>query len=436
MTVILLKYGLPALLGYILFIGISGQFNPFRRPVTQTARPSWFFGLWTGLTVAAVFTLGLHMAYSMSLESARSLVTPSAMILGVTLITGFTLSILYRRSISDSPLDTATTVDAIAHEPAFDEALDNASDIVALDDLDKTLALSELPSDCDETIAEATDLMDEDIHSESLLELNAHPENAHSESMTVEDSTALTSEATQDLTDQSTSEILAEPVAEESIEVTAESIPDANLTGALDQEIQLRQQTEKHLRITRKALAVLESESRSYEMSKADALTHLESELEERIRQTAKAEARGNREAAKRQSLESDMLNAKQELAEAKKALRKNTAARAKALSTADRAVTFARQSINARSIAEKRVKELEESLKNRQATISSLIQSLEKEKGRTQIELQSMAKQMLMEEKQLRARRRLDEAARRVEGKFTNRLVKKVARSRPVASD
>jgi hypothetical protein len=216
-------------------------------------------------------------------------------------------------------------------------------------------------------------------------------------------------------------------------ELTA--IVDDQLKGALEQEIQLRQETEKHLRITRKALAVLESESRSYEMSKAEALTHLEEELENRIRQTAKAEARGNREAAKRLSLEADVVSAKQQLSAAKTELRKNTTARAKALATADRAVTFAKQAINARSVAEHRVKELEATLSNRQSTISSLIQSLEKEKRRTQNEIQVLAKQMLMEEKQIRARRRLDEAARRVEGKLTNRLVKKVARSRPVTA-
>lgn len=470
MSVIALKYCLPALLGYILFIGISGRFNPFNRPAELVHRPSWFFGLWTGVAVAAVLTLGLHMAYSMTLESVRHLFVPSATVLAALLIAGLCGFLWYRSSVNqtlageastsaaagswslqnnalaeraDRPADTISdeSVEALAlnkgeaasaiSDKDINSALDSAAEMLSDDEFDATLAFAEY----DDTEAESGEFSHPDATPEATTDVNSAVGTPNSAVHAPEGPPMAmqSSELKIDSNTQAELHSLSIDNAGTPTELTA--IVDDQLKGALEQEIQLRQETEKHLRITRKALAVLESESRSYEMSKAEALTHLEEELENRIRQTAKAEARGNREAAKRLSLEADVVSAKQQLSAAKTELRKNTTARAKALATADRAVTFAKQAINARSVAEHRVKELEATLSNRQSTISSLIQSLEKEKRRTQNEIQVLAKQMLMEEKQIRARRRLDEAARRVEGKLANRLVKKVARSRPVTA-
>ena len=78
MTLLLFKYILPALLGYTLFVGIAGRFNPIRKPELLAERPSWMLGIWTGLSVVLVLGVGLHMAYDMPLEAARGLARPAA----------------------------------------------------------------------------------------------------------------------------------------------------------------------------------------------------------------------------------------------------------------------------------------------------------------------------------------------------------------------
>lgn len=443
MSVAILKYGLPALLGYILFIGISGRLNPFAKPAQLPTRPSWFLGVWTGLAVAGVLTLALHMAYGTSLENAQGLFMPGAIALGALMLIGLVGFFIYKRKINSAILRQDTTlsdsfesIDTVIAGDLDGTMISDAGTVTGLDQqhsdeleeqsiLEAALAQAAAEDDIDE--------FDKTLGLSDAFDLDYKEENktadAVNEAKDLESNAELTDSASRSIETADHTLAFTYPAPES--EVDADKVEDMQLKSVLEQEISLRQETEKHLLITRKALSVLESESRSYEMSKAEALTHLEAELDNRIRQTAKAEARGNREAAMRQSMEGDVLLAKQELAEAKKELRKSTEARAKAISTADRAITYAKRAISSRSTAENRIKELEASMANRQATISSLIQSLETEKRRSQTDIQSMAKQMLMEEKQTRARRRLDEAARRVEGKLANRLVKKVARSR-----
>jgi chromosome segregation ATPase len=222
--------------------------------------------------------------------------------------------------------------------------------------------------------------------------------------------------------------------AEEKLNDTFAEI--AALRQTLTEEMTLRTEAETQLRVTRKALCELETESRNHESSKATALIGLEEELENRIRETAAAEARASRHEAEQVAVETQLLNLKQDLLQAKREVRRSTAARAKALGTANKAVAFARQSVQARARAESKLREAEDSLANRQETISSLIKALEKEKRRTEEEVSAIARQMTINEKQHYARRSLEEVARSVEGKLSTRLVKKVAKARPLAND
>lgn len=203
------------------------------------------------------------------------------------------------------------------------------------------------------------------------------------------------------------------------------------LREELDSERQARKELETHLRITRNGLGALESESREFESKKAAALIQVEKELEEKVKRTSAAEARAEREAAKRAELEHEIIQLREDTLKAITDSRISTEARAAALSTANKATGFARQSMKIRSGLESQVKEMKQELNRKQTTISSLIKALEKEKSRTQADVTLMAKQLRLHEKQLQARRTLEEVSRSVDSKLSNRLVKKVAKAR-----
>ena len=63
MSSLIFKVFLPMLLGYTLFVGLSGRFNPFSKPSELKQRPSWLLGSWVGLSVTLVTGIVLHMAY-------------------------------------------------------------------------------------------------------------------------------------------------------------------------------------------------------------------------------------------------------------------------------------------------------------------------------------------------------------------------------------
>jgi len=160
-------------------------------------------------------------------------------------------------------------------------------------------------------------------------------------------------------------------------------------------------------------------------------LIKVEQELEEKVKRTSAAEARADREVAKRAELENQMLQLREDALKATTDCRISVEARANALSAANKATTLARQSMQIRARLESQLNDAREELDSKQVTISSLIKTLEKEKSRTQAEVNSMAKQLLLHEKQLQARRTLEEVSRSVDNKLSTRLVKKVAKSR-----
>ena len=141
--------------------------------------------------------------------------------------------------------------------------------------------------------------------------------------------------------------------------------------------------------------------------------------------------ARAEREADKCAALENEVVLLRQDTLKATKDSRESIEARARALSTANKATTFARQAMEIRTRLETQLHDAEEELDNKQKTISSLIKALEKEKARTKEQVDSMAKQLILHEKQLQARRTLEEVSRSVDNKLSTRLVKKVAKSR-----
>lgn len=478
MTLIIFKYALPALLGYILFVGISGHFQPLRKPLQRVERPAWFLGIWTGIAIALVTTLSLHVAYSIALDELKGLLQPTALLLAGLLLPGLIGYFIYRRAIHKDlnqqmlatmtcALDTGVpTPDPTLAPPSGLAQSDShesdggkpdthvpENDQLNTDDLDlSTERTIHLPADSAESAGEP-DTHDSKSTDSATLEFSDTAEILDG------DSTNVTADASQPIYfDSLELRSLNEPAtsgetrngttpqapplmrghsgadAEEKLNDTFAEI--AALRQTLTEEMTLRTEAETNLRAIRKSLSELETESRNHESSKATALIGLEEELENRIREIAAAEARASRHEAEQVAVETQVLNLKQDLLQAKREVRRSTAARAKALGTANKAVAFARQSVQARARAEAKLREAEDSLANRQETISSLINALEKEKRRTEEEVSAIARQMTINEKQHYARRSLEEVARSVEGKLSTRLVKKIAKARPLAND
>jgi len=451
MTLFIFKYCLPALLGFTLFVGIAGRLNPFRKPYYPEERPSWLLGIWTGLSVALVLSVCLHMAYGMTLEGARALAKPSAWLMGAMLLPGFITYLWYQRHIQKQLLQvdrsgfnwTSQAVDLeltsilnssnIAHYP--DDPLDAVLDTQSLDDM----ALPEDECPVIPAFLETADLSSIDTY--DLPDPIVDESNITTAAVSGGDITDTDDSVDNEWGDTASSGTqLSELDMTQFVDlgsVDAEDTQPSNQTlqQALEEENELRAETEKHLRITRKALAVLEAETREYESRKADSIIELEDQLTRSITLHSEFERMATTEKSRRVSLETNVVKLKQDLVKVKHEVRRSIAARAKALSTANKSIAFARQAVQTRARLEAELAEARETISNRQATVSSLIRALEKEKSKTEDEVASMARQLVLREQQTQARKSLEQVARSVENKLTTRLVKKVAKARPAQS-
>ena len=375
----LLQYGLPLLLGYVLYVGIAGRWRPVR-PARPEDRPDWLLGAWAGLSVAAIVGTTMHLAHGLPLERAPELFRNAAWWLVAALLPGFAVRLAHRasrrreRDAPDAPVDPARTATIAIEGHALDEA--------------RAESRVELP---DEPLAEVRDA-GRDAAARALRERG---------------------------------DVLYVPI---------ENPDEAGVRRALDDERRLREETEKHLQVTRRALYSLDASAREGDDARTETLTALETELEAHVHRSAAAEARATREECGRMQAETTASKLKREVLRLRSEMRRTAEARARAVATAGKSVAFARHSLRARATLEERLRETEEALVNRQETISSLIRALEAEKGRTEEQVASRARQLVLHERQLRERRSLETVARGVEGKLSTRLVKKVARARPLA--
>lgn len=577
MSLFIFKYCLPVLLGYTLFVGLAGRLNPFARPADPEEKPSWLLGIWTGFSVSLVLSIGLHMAYGMSLDNARALLKPSALFLSALLLPGFIGYLLYRKHIRDqqsapansvvdnhllslvdsdlfrsagwrtatavdqpdsdeqlTPLERSEPLDQTLNDSEFDSLIipENPSKLVATflestevqtienqfdcqsiseainDDSDTDNAETLWENALDQTVFEEFEYDADELDAAGLYEDN-NPETVNSgtaknvasttghadakiaadtcqfpetsdvpgsaettevtesvdrakdtmaterrepevHAMQIDDADSLESTVYVDSDNSSTDSAARDNESDRLEEIdnddatrTNEAIASRKASEALHEledrllnEQCAHEETAKHLRITRKALSVLELESRNFELEKADSIIQLEDKLARAINLQAEHEATATRETDRRIELETAVVKLKRDLVKAKQDIRRSTAARAKALSTANKSIAFARQAIQTRAQLEAELDQARAALKNRQTTISSLISELEKEKQKTREEISDLARQQVLHEKELKARRSLEQVARSVENKLTSRLVKKVAKARPLISD
>jgi len=464
MSFLIFKYCMPVLLGYTLFVGLSGRFIPFIRPAKLTARPSWFLGLWAGLAVSLVVGIAMHLAYQMPIEEAKGMLKPVGVLLAALMIPGIIGYLMYRNDVSNEMRHVTVAEENESHAIVTETSNINLQiptmDIVSADD--RSIDAGGQPFEMDVQANDEYDhddtLITDDVEefgiADDMISRNdfeeivdtgdngsvsllfdqvSVPDTTIDESVEIEaaaqaveiDETPAVSESTDDIEAKAALEMEVDSNIELNAALNAKI---EELQTALDSETHLRQHTETHLRITRKALKNLEGDTRDFETDKADALMAVEDELEVRVKETAAALARADREESQRIAAQTSIVNMKQDMLHAKRELRRNTEARAKALSTANKSVAFARQSVQARTRAEARIKQLEDRLKLSQETVSSLIAALDKEKARTQSDVTEMAKELILQQKRINEKRTLDEAGRRTPRRLTRRVAKKVS--------
>lgn len=390
MLLALSTYCLPSLLGYLLFVGISGRFDPISRPTHLQERPSWALGIWVGTTTGLVLTTCLFLAYRTTYSRIGTLLEPGLWLLAALLLPGLIAAITYRNTVNRILTEKARVY------------------------REQSMALADV---IDFPLASAR----------SIGSDNDLPEIDDTSPMTAADSAADSPMITSFLESAEPGRIVVPdiPVARH----------DDSLRIALNEERSLREETEKHLRITRRALHRLEAESREGMGASTDAMIALERELGTRMRETAAAEESAVHDATWRADTEQQLFDLKDEILTSRSDARRSNAAREKALAAAGRSVALARQAVESREALEARLFETEQLLENRQETITSLITALETEKSRTHEDVAALAKQWVLQERQLHTRRSLEEVARSVEGRLTTRMARKVARARPIVS-
>jgi len=435
MSLALFTHCLPVLLGYILFVGISGRLDPVSRPRSLAERPSWALGLWVALAVASILTIGLRTAYGAPLDDIATVFVPSVRALSVALLVGLAGWFAYRGAIV-----RALEIDALDGREASLENARIRHFPVPDDEFTLDVDPIEEPSG-----GHADDASDEPADARHPL-VATFLDVASPERLDIPDITVAAGEIDIDAGIVAAATAIierAEPVALDVVsrdehEITLGAAEDATgmLCLALRSEEAIREETERHLRATRGALVKLETESREREGEKADALIALEEELECRIRESAASDSRASREAAHRVEAETTIVALKQDVLAARRQVRRSTASRAKALSVATRSVALTRQAVKARARLEKRLRASEARLADRETTLGSVVRALERERGRTQEEVGALARQLVLNERQLRARRSMENVARSVEDKLTTRLARKVARARPFVVD
>jgi len=115
----LFKFCVPSLLGYALFVGISGQLNPILRPRRANERANWCLGLWIGLSITLTLILSLHMAYGMSSNGVRQLIAPSLWLMLTLTIPAMLGYLLFRRSASEIAAERAELANSTLETPLF-----------------------------------------------------------------------------------------------------------------------------------------------------------------------------------------------------------------------------------------------------------------------------------------------------------------------------
>lgn len=184
-------------------------------------------------------------------------------------------------------------------------------------------------------------------------------------------------------------------------------IDTSDLAQRLSDETRAHEQTQRQLQVARRLLARLAPDSAadnpaddsanrgdtSTTRSEIDAHSDADTQPNTRLaNQSLLDEERSRRERA-----EDTCERLQRELVNAKADIRRSMSARAKALSTANKAIGFARQTIRVRALLEEELALARNTLTQRQETISSVIRELESVRERTDEKTASLAREMMI---------------------------------------
>ena len=426
MNVTLLTVALPLMLGYSLFVAISGRLNPVLWPLFRQDRPSWALGVWIGVAVSIVASMNARAIYVMPVERpAVELLLPAVTVLACLIIPALGLFALYRHRVfraektkSVSRFDWTLRENDLEQSSAIQISSTNIR------------AIDVSPPKSDTHTDRLTEVIPTYLETIQTGQMVNHP---HKEAVNDPDDTGSRHRV---VSSNGARHFVSDSRAVQHMHVEATQNRPAQMSEMLQIETALREETEKHLRITRKALAVLEATTRNAPARQPEVQKDLEDRLAKSLATTATLETSAMQEKAKRLESEQRAIELKHKIINAKREIRRAAAARAKALSTANKSIAFARQSLQIRTRLESELEKAYDAIDIRQKTISSLVNHLDKEKRRTRKEIGLVAKQLVLQDRHHKARRSLEEVARSVENNLASRLVKKVAKARPLMPD
>lgn len=364
MSLLLFKYGLPALLGYALFTGISGELHPFRRPDSYPKRPAWILGLWCGLTVSLVLAVSLHIAFKLPAGTAHTLLKPSASLLAALLIPALIFYFSYGRSLQkqlntdmDADIDDESSdlqTDRVGWEGAPDNitpaylinaevqeiALDNQKE--AINDARQTAVTERIGQKRVSKFIQTPQQTQDPAYTRAPEQAKAQAYTQRSEKPVAQVFTEKTAQSQKNRKD-------LQPLQT----VKKQRLQDPTPARELDREIEKIFST-KHSPGWRNN-PVLQSDVTTVKQLEKDLRT----------------------ERRRRKQSERQLAISKQSLAFARHQLKRSNAARAEALSTANKSIAFARQTVQIRAKLETELDLVQKSLKKRQSTISNLITAM-----------------------------------------------------------
>ena len=364
MSLLLFKYGLPVLLGYTLFAGISGALNPFRRPDSYYRRPAWILGLWSGLTVSLVLAASLHLAFQLPAGTAHTLLKPSASLLAALLIPAFIFYFSYGRSLQKQ-------LNSQFDEDVEDESNDLDTDVVGWEGAPDNITPAYLLNAEVQEIS--LDNQKEAVNDARQNVVTEHIDQKRGQDFTPAPEETQATEITRETEHAQTQEFTREPEQSGALELT-----------------EIFAQSQKHRQDLQPSLT-----SEQQQLQDPAASQNLDKEIE-KIFSSRFAPGRGNnpmlpsdtntikqlekdlrRERRRRKQSERQLAITKQSLAFARHQLKRSNAARAEALSTANKSIAFARQTVQIRARLETELDLVQKSLKKRQSTISNLITAM-----------------------------------------------------------
>lgn len=429
MSLDILKLAMPLLVGYSVFAGISGRLNPFSIPYSENLKAHRVRAIGVGLAVTIALIIASGAIQNVPILDTVSPISLASVVFIVLTVPFIALYELSRYGSKQSGKSTKTpgadiTTDKAVAVPNTDKA--NNPHVMSAEGEDiQTANVQKEPCKSDDVPSEVSPTYLPTVQVEQLsCETNVEAVNDASTAATL-DSKA----ATGNISSIRTTEL---PRQKHSPRKPA-GTDNLKLSAKLAAEKALRKQTENHLRITRKALSTLEAQTRDKALGEVEALQDVEEKLADSIASATDLETQILHERNKRLEAEQRVVEMKQKIMKARQKLKHSAAARARALGTANKSVAFARQSVQIRGRLEADLEKANVKLVSHKRTINSLVRALEKEKRRSKDDIASAAKQLLLHERQMTARRSLEDTARSVENKLASRLIKKVAKARPV---